>query len=79
MKKYNINLHTFAVVACVETEALNLTQISQMLDISSASMTTIRDAAKDGYFIEELDSPDRRKKFYNITDLGKEMLARARQ
>jgi DNA-binding MarR family transcriptional regulator len=63
----------------VEIEASNLKEICEMLDTSSASMTTIRDAAKDGNFVKELDSTDRRKKFYIITDLGKEMLASARQ
>jgi DNA-binding MarR family transcriptional regulator len=79
LQKYSISLSVLIMVSLVETEQLTLTQISEELNLSNASMTTIRDTAEKLNFIEEYSTTDRRKKYYGITDKGKELLASCRQ
>ncbi len=79
LRLYSINLSVFIMVACVETEELSLGDIGSKLGITAAGMTSIRDTADKGGFIEEVQEADRRKRVYRITDLGRELLASCRQ
>jgi DNA-binding MarR family transcriptional regulator len=80
LQKYKIGLTLFIFVSCVETDQdLKLTEIGDKLNLSPAAMTMIRDKAVEAKFIIETKTIDRRTKCYEITDLGKELLASARQ
>lgn len=79
LRTYNISFSVFIFVASLESENRNLKEISDLMHISSAGMTTIRDCAEDNGFIELVKSDDRREKIYKITDKGIELLASCRQ
>jgi len=79
LQKYKIGLSLFIFVSIVENSDSNLTEIGAKLNLSSAAMTVVRDKAVDAKFIIETITESRRSKFYQITDLGKELLASARQ
>ena len=81
LQKYKIGLSLFIFVSIVENsdQDFTLTQIGEKLNLSSAAMTVVRDKAVAAKFIIETITESRRAKFYQITDLGKELLASARQ
>lgn len=79
LQKYSIGLPVLITIAMLEDDELNLSYISDKLGVSTAYMTSLRDTAEERGFIQIATSLDRRKKCYNITDKGRELLASCRQ
>jgi len=79
LQKHGISFSVLIMIALLEYEESNLSDICSKINITPSAMTTVKDKAELLGFIQEYVIEDRRKKLYGITDTGRELLAGIRQ